>query len=131
VYGGKLQALKLSSEQDSEEAERKISPQNTSEKESHPAKREELSDDAIEILDLIQKEPAEEQRGIVVIQKEVEPGKLHFFPRLQYSGSPLAGKSRVLRAALAELVGGGWLHPPEDNQSTNTTTFEYNPPTTG
>jgi hypothetical protein len=83
-----------------------------------------LSDAAQELRQLIEKETNLEDRGIVHILTEIEPGMTMFFPRIQYSGSPLRMKSRLFRQAIEELVAGGFLCPPEVNPSTNTQTFE-------
>jgi len=80
---------------------------------------------AQELLALIEQEPDSEKRGIVEILKEIEPGITHFFPRIQYSGSPLAIKTRLFRQAVEELVSIQRLYPPERNPSTNTRTYEY------
>jgi hypothetical protein len=80
---------------------------------------------AQEILDLIEQEPDSEKRGIVEILKEVQPGITHFFPRIQYAGSPISMKTRLFRQAVGELVSADRLFPPERNPSTNTRTYEY------
>lgn len=84
-----------------------------------------LGEVAREILELIEKEPDPEQRGIVEILQEVQPGFTHFFPKIQYGGSPLGIKSRLFRQGIAELVSTEHLFPPELNPSTNTRTYEY------
>jgi TIR domain len=80
---------------------------------------------AQEILDLIEQEPDSEKRGIVEILKEVQPGITHFFPRIQYAGSPKSMKTRLFRGAVGELVSANILFPPEHNPSRNTQTYEY------
>jgi hypothetical protein len=80
---------------------------------------------AQEILDLIEQEPDPEKRGIVEILKEVQPGITHFFPRIQYAGSPIIMKTRLFRQGVAELVSADHLFPPEPNPSRNTRTYEY------
>jgi len=80
---------------------------------------------AKEILELIQQEPDSEKRGIVEILKELQPGITHFFPKIQYAGSPMAIKTRLFRQAVAELISDQHLFPPERNPSTNTQTYEY------
>lgn len=88
----------------------------------------ELSSEAKALLSLIEEEADAENRGIVELLEEVEPGRTMFFPRLQYAGSPLAMRSRLFRNAVTELVASGQLHPPEDNPSRNTRTYEYRHP---
>ncbi len=78
-----------------------------------------------EFLALIEQESDPEKRGIVQILKEIEPGVTHFFPRIQYGGSPMGLKTRLFRQAVEELVSAGILFPPEHNRSTNTQTYEY------
>jgi hypothetical protein len=124
AYDAKLQALRSLSE---EAAATPGNPAAKADKESPQLKKKELSDAAKEILGLILKEPERDQRGIVVIREEIQPGQICYFPKLQYSGSPLSGHSRSLFHALAELIENGWLNPPEENPSTNTTTFEFKP----
>lgn len=80
---------------------------------------------AQEILDLIEQEPDSEKRGIVEILKEIQPGITHFFPRIQYAGSPMAIKTRLFRQGVGELVSARHIFPPEHNPSTNTRTYEY------
>lgn len=84
-----------------------------------------LSDLAQNLLSLIEKEPNTEERGVVEILREIEPGITMFFPRLQYSGNPLSMKSRRFRTATEELIARDILYPPEPNPSRNTRTFEY------
>lgn len=86
-----------------------------------------IGQEAQNLLVLIEQEPDLEQRGIVEILEEVEPGQTYFFPRLQYAGSPTRIKSRVFRDAIRQLVSACYLHPPEDNPSRNTRTYEYRP----
>jgi hypothetical protein len=83
---------------------------------------------AQEILELIEKESDLEKRGIVEILKEIEPGITHFFPRIQYAGSPMSIKTRLFREAMGELLSAQYIFPPERNPSTNTRTYEYQPP---
>jgi hypothetical protein len=78
-----------------------------------------------ELLNLIHNEADAEMRGLVEIRKEIMPGTTHFFPKIQYSGSPLAIKTRHFREGVSELVSLRWVRPPEDNPSTNTRTYEY------
>jgi hypothetical protein len=85
----------------------------------------ELGPVAQEILDLIEQEPDSEKRGIVEILKEVQPGVTHFFPRIQYAGSPLSMKTRLFRQAVGDLVSADRLFPPDRNPSRNTQTYEY------
>lgn len=80
---------------------------------------------AQEILELIEQEPDSEKRGLVEILKEVQPGITHFFPRIQYAGSPVGMKARLFRQAVGELVSAERIFPPEPNSSTNTRTYEY------
>jgi hypothetical protein len=80
---------------------------------------------AQEILELIEQEPDSEKRGIVEILKEVQPGITHFFPRIQYAGSPVGMKARLFRQAVGELASAERILPPEPNPSTNTRTYEY------
>lgn len=80
---------------------------------------------AQEILELIEQEPDSEKRGIVEILKEVQPGITHFFPRIQYAGTPVGMKTRLFRQAVAELASAERIFPPELNPSTNTRTYEY------
>ncbi len=80
---------------------------------------------AQEILDLIEQEPDPEQRGIVEILQEIEPGFTNFFPKIQYGGNPKKLKSRLFREAIAELISAQRLFQPEYNASTNTQTYEY------
>lgn len=79
---------------------------------------------AQEILDLMEQEPDSDKRGIEILE-EVQPGITHFFPRIQYAGSAMGMKTRLFRRAVAELVSGQRLFPPEPNPSTNTRTYEY------
>jgi hypothetical protein len=90
---------------------------------SNPA----LGPAAQEILELIEKELDLEKRGIVEILKEIEPGITHFFPRIQYAGSPMSIKTRLFREAMGELLSAQYIFPPERNPSTNTRTYEYQP----
>ena len=83
------------------------------------------TESAKELLQLIQSEPTDAERGIVEIRKEIEPGIIHFFAKLKYSGSTLAAKSRAFREGIKELIDKGWLYPAEENPSTNTRTYEY------
>ena len=78
-----------------------------------------------ELLELIQREPNVNERGIVEIQKEVRPGITFFFPKLQYAGNPLSIKSREFREGINELLANHWFYPPQENPSTNTRTYEY------
>jgi hypothetical protein len=78
-----------------------------------------------ELLDLIKKETELQSRGVVEIRKEIIPGITHFFPKLEYAGQPLAIRTRPYKEAIAELVSLRWLYPPEENESTNTRTYEY------
>jgi hypothetical protein len=78
---------------------------------------------AQELLELIEQEPDFEKRGIVEILQEVEPGITHFFPRIQYAGSPVGMKTRLFRQAVGELVSAERIFPPETNPSTNTCTM--------
>lgn len=80
---------------------------------------------AQEILELIEQEPDSEKRGIVEILEEIQPGITHFFPRIQYAGSPMAIKTRLFRQGVGELVSAQRVFPPEHNPSTNTQTYEY------
>jgi hypothetical protein len=57
--------------------------------------------------------------------KQIEPGTVHFFPRIQYSGNPRSMKSRLFREATEQLVASNHLYPPEDNPEHNTKTYEY------
>jgi hypothetical protein len=123
AYDSKLQALKSWSDKLASLAE---SEATSGTKLPAPEKRE-LSDSAKQILDLIMQEPEQNKRGIVVIQKEIQPGIVHFFPKIQYAGTALGHSSRSMRIALAELVENGWLYPPEENPSRNTTTYELIP----
>ncbi len=84
-----------------------------------------LSQAAEELLQLINGESDPKSKGIVVIRQEIQPGIIHFFPRLDYAGKPLAFKAREFRDALKELVSRGLLHQPELNESTNTVTYEF------
>ena len=84
-----------------------------------------LSEIAAELLQLIENEADLEERGIVQILQESEPGTTMFFPRLQYSGGPIGMKSRLFRQGTEELIARRILYPPEFNSSTNTKTFEY------
>ena len=120
VYDAKLQALRSLSEV--------VSLGNSevkADKESPKLEKENLSDAAKEILELILKELEPDQRGIVLIHEQVQPGWLSFFPTLQYAGSPLSRRSSYFKDALAELQAKGWLHLPEDNPSSNTTTYAF------
>jgi hypothetical protein len=78
-----------------------------------------------ELLEMIQNETDNDERGLVEICGEITPGVTHFFPKLQYGGSPAGMKSRLFREGVAELVELGWLYPPEDNESTNTKTYDW------
>ena len=80
---------------------------------------------ALELLDLVESEEDIESRGIVEISQEVQPGVTNFFTKLQYSGSPVAMKSRSFRKGIEELIHRNWLYPAEYNESTNTITYEY------
>lgn len=86
---------------------------------------EPTSDAAKELLGLIQKESDAGMRGLVEIQSEIFPGQTCFFPKLEYAGEPIGWKSRAFREGVSELVKLQWLYPPEDNESTNTRTYEY------
>jgi hypothetical protein len=57
--------------------------------------------------------------------RQLRPGETHFFPKIQYAGSPLTAKSRLFREAVDELIRRGWLFPPEDPADTKTRTYEY------
>jgi hypothetical protein len=124
AYDAKLQALMSLSEQT---AATLGNPQARADKDSPQLKKKELSDAAKEILEMILKEPEPDRRGIVLIHGEIQPGQICFFPSLQYAGSPLSRRSRYFKDALVELQEKGWLHPPEDNPSSKTTTFEFIP----
>jgi len=87
-----------------------------------------LSTEANELLDLIRSEDDHAQRGVVEIMKSVVPMETHFFARLVYAGSPMAMKTRLFRAALAELVDKNWLFPPQYDESTDTQTYEFRNP---
>ena len=86
---------------------------------------------AQELLKLIEEEQDPEQRGIVEICKEIEPGYVHFFPRIQYGGSPLKSKTRIFREGIMQLVSAAHLFRPEANPSTNTRTYDYRHPNEG
>ena len=72
-----------------------------------------LGEAAQEFLKIIEEEQDPAQRGIVEIWKELQPGYTHFFPRIQYGGSPRACKARVFREAVGQLVSAAHLFPPE------------------
>ncbi len=82
---------------------------------------------AKELLDLIEKETNVDERGIVQVLSELEPGKTYFFPRIQYAGEPVSMKTRLFWEAIHELLAQGRLYPPELNSSRNTRTYEYRP----
>ncbi len=84
-----------------------------------------LGQAAQELLKLIEEEQDPEQRGIVEIRKEIQPGYTHFFPRIQYGGAAISWKTRIFREGIAQLVSAAHLFPPEANPSTNTRTYEY------
>lgn len=90
-----------------------------------PASETSLSQAANELLELVTRETDPELKGLVEIRKEVQPGITHFFPRLQYAGNPLAMKSRLFREAVKQLTAHGFFHPPGENESTNTLTYEF------
>ena len=90
-----------------------------------------LGEAAQELLKLIEEEQDQEQRGIVEICEEIQPGYTHFFPRIQYSGNPISCKTRIFREGVAQLVSAAHLFPPEANPSTNTRTYEYRLPNEG
>ena len=55
---------------------------------------------AQEMLELIDREPDSEKRGIVEILQEVEPDITRFFLRIQYAGFSTVGmKTRLFRQA--------------------------------
>ena len=91
----------------------------------NPASEPPLSQAANELMELINRESDSALKGVVEIRQEIEPGVTHFFPRLQYAGSPLAIKTRAFRDAIKQLTAHGFLHPPENNESTNTVTYEF------
>jgi hypothetical protein len=80
---------------------------------------------ARELLDLIRNESDNAVRGLVEIASQPRPGEIHFFPKLQYAGTPLTSKARLFREAVDELIKSGWLFPPEAHAATNTRTYEY------
>ncbi|HSU55640.1 MAG TPA: toll/interleukin-1 receptor domain-containing protein [Candidatus Dormibacteraeota bacterium] len=84
-----------------------------------------LGESALDLLRVIEEEPDPQQRGIVEICEEIQPGYTHFFPRIQYAGSAGSWKARPFREALRELVTAAYLYPAEENPSTNTRTYEY------
>lgn len=89
------------------------------------SKEPHLSEIARELLQLILNEHNPGERGIVEILREIIPGLTMFFPRIEYSGSPMEMKTRLFRQATHELVAVKLLYPPENNPSSNTRTFEY------
>lgn len=84
-----------------------------------------IGEAAQQFLKLIEEEQDPEQRGVVEIREEIQPGYTHFFPRIQYAGSAQGCKTRVFREAVTQLVSAGYLFPPEESPSTNTRTYEY------
>ena len=87
--------------------------------------RSELGAESKALLGLIEEEPEEQTRGIVEILREIAPEQTMFFPRIQYAGNPSSMKTRAFRLAVEQLVAANRLHPPEDNPSRNTRTYEY------
>jgi hypothetical protein len=129
VYEGKIQHLmelavqKIEATEDEVEHIQKNTPVNL---QIHPGYHLKPTTEAgKELLELIKKEADPNLRGLVVINKGIEPNVTHFFGKLVYSGTPLGAKTRLFREGLDELVKLQWLHPPEFDDSTDTNTYEF------
>ena len=78
-----------------------------------------------ELLRIIQEESNPAERGLVQIVKNLRPDETHYFPKLQYAGSPLKMRNRIFREAIEELVAKKWVYPGEPTGNGKLITFEY------
>jgi hypothetical protein len=83
------------------------------------------TNEAKELLQLIESETDPENRGLTEIFQSIEPGRICFVPALRDRGKVYQMKSRIFKEAVAELLSAGWLYPPEDTGKTRL--YEFKP----
>jgi len=86
---------------------------------------------AIELLEMIQQHPNEEERGLTEILHDSPAGPLYraFIPNTTAAGASPSVKKSLFGPAVAELVRLGWLLQPEGNNRVRI--YELNPETGG